>query len=921
MISVRRSLAFAVAAVVALLAAPSISLAAQEGYRAFDFGGGGFRNVLPPGENGLVNATDAAAFEANGTYPAHSNDQFAMYGDLVYHSPGLRKQDIPTWYKDGSFGVKGGEQERIYSPLGRPSVTIVRDIGFGVPHVYGLTRSDVEFGAGYVAAEDRLFLMDALRHSGRGQLSGFAGGANKQMDREQWEAAPYNEADLQRQFDLADDVYGSDGAQLQQDVTDYVAGINAYITEARLNPNKMPVEYSAIGQPLLNFTVTDPIATASLIGAIFGKGGGAEVESAQLLQAAQARFGTDRGMQVWRDFRRANDPEAPTTVKNTAFPYNIQRRVSRSALALPDAGSLVDGVESSSVGGSSPSSTAESSGPDLSRLLPLKQGNSNALLVSAAHSSSGHPLAVMGPQVSYYIPQILMEEDLHCISNCPDGGLDIDARGAAFPGVSLYVLLGRGPDYAWSATSAGQDIVDTFAEELCETDGSEATINSTHYLYKGQCLPMDILTRTNNIVPNPADPSPPETYTLTAYRTVHGVVHKRGTVDGTPVAFVRQRSTYFHEADSARAFVDLNSPDRVNSVQTFQQAASKINFTFNWFYIDDRDIGYFNSGDNPVRADGVSTHFPNWGTGEFDWKGFDPDLQTAQFTPFNQHPQVVNQDYLTSWNNRQAPQYRAADDNFSYGPIHRSQSLDDRIEQRIANGPIALENLIDAMEDAGTVDLRGSKVLPTMLDVIGTPSDPQLASAVSTLRAWANSGAHRRDSNQDGHYDDELAVKIMDAWWPRAVEVEFRPALGDAVWNAALALIGLDDEPHSHLGSSYISGWYGYVSKDLRRILGQPVNSPLTRVYCGNGDIAKCRDDLLASLSAALAVPSSTLYDEDGPSGTDNRVERCPASFSDQMCWDSIVFRAIGVVNTPTMAWINRPTWQQALDILGHRPR
>ena len=67
---------------------------------------------------------------------------------------------------------------------------------------------------------------------------------------------------------------------------------------------------------------------------------------------------------------------------------------------------------------------------------------------------------------------------------------------------------------------------------------------------------MEILTRVNNITPNPGDPSPPETYTLEAQRTVHGIVYKRGTVDGQPVAFVRQRSTYFHEADSARAFAD-----------------------------------------------------------------------------------------------------------------------------------------------------------------------------------------------------------------------------------------------------------------------------------------------------------------------------------------------------------------------------
>ena len=257
-------------------------------------------------------------------------------------------------------------------------------------------------------------------------------------------------------------------------------------------------------------------------------------------------------------------------------------------------------------------------------------GGSNALLVSANKSQSGHPVTVFGPQVSYFAPQILMEEDLHAP--------DFDARGAAFVGVNLFVLLGRGQDFAWSATSAGQDIIDTFAEKLCNTDGSPATINSQGYLWKGQCRPIETLERVNVITPNAGDPSPPEIYHLQAQRTVHGVITKRGTVGGVPVAFAKLRSTYFHEADSARGFADLNTPSKVHDVKSFQKAASKIGFTFNWFYTDNRDIGYFNSGDNPVRADGADPEFPSWGTGQWDWKGWNttstpPTTRPSTSTP------------------------------------------------------------------------------------------------------------------------------------------------------------------------------------------------------------------------------------------------------------------------------------------------
>ncbi len=109
--------------------------------------------------------------------PAHNSDQLQMYEDLVYATPGLTEAQLTDYFKDATFGVKPEDVERVYSP--RDDVTIVRD-RFGVPHIYGATRAATEFGAGYVAAEDRMFFIDALRHAGRAQLASFAGGSRGQ---------------------------------------------------------------------------------------------------------------------------------------------------------------------------------------------------------------------------------------------------------------------------------------------------------------------------------------------------------------------------------------------------------------------------------------------------------------------------------------------------------------------------------------------------------------------------------------------------------------------------------------------------------------------------------------------------------------------------------------------------------------------
>jgi Penicillin amidase len=285
----------------------------------------------------------------------------------------------------------------------------------------------------------------------------------------------------------------------------------------------------------------------------------------------------------------------------------------------------------------------------------------------------------------------------------------------------------------------------------------------------------------------------------------------------------------------------------------------------------------------------------------------------------------VNQPYITSWNNKQAAGYDAADDNYAYGPTHRSQSLDEQIAPRIAgSNTMSLPELIDSMEVAGTVDLRGTQALPLMLQVVGTPSDPQQAAAVNTLQNWVNAGAHRRDLDQDGSYDDAAAVQIMDAWWPRALEAEFKPEMGDDFFNAVRSMMHFDNDPHGggdHLGSSYIDGWYGFVSKDLRKALGQPATDGFSRTYCGGGSLTACRDALRQALADALAETPAQTYDEDSATAGTQRVSGCPAGKSDQWCWDSVRFRPVGAVSVRTIHWINRPTFQQAVEVQGHRPR
>ena len=890
------------AAAVLLAAAPALA-ADPAPYGRHD--AGGFRNILPPGENGTDNAAQLGAFMGTGALPPHWVDQQPLYEGLVYASakPSFGMAQVDKYYKDATFGVKPGHVESTTTPA--PGVTIVRDSDYGIPHVYGVTRADVAFGAGYAGAQDRLFLMDILRHTGKAQLSSFVGGSpsNRAMDHGQWAAAPYTDAELQQQIDSADEFYGAQGVQLQQDLQAYIDGINAYIDDALANPTLLPAEYAALGTTPQPWTGPDVIATASLIGGIFGRGGGSELRSAQLEQAFVKRFGKRAGKRAWLDFREKNDPEAPTTVIGKRFPYETTSPFARRGLAMPDPGSVTAAPVAPKVSKADRAAAAAAADPAspydfadigtrLRRALRHPGHASNWELVSARESKTGHPVGVLGPQVGYYQPQILMEVDLH--------GPGFDARGATFPGVGLYVLLGHGRDFAWSATTATSDNVDTFAEVLCQ--------DKFHYRYKGDCLAMDQLDRTNSWTPNAVDMTPPGSETLTAYRTVHGIVFARGKVKGKKVAFVSARSTYFHEADSALFFKDLNDPKFMRQgPRSFDRAAKAMNFAFNWSYIDSKHTDYQLTGWYPQRAPGTSPDFPILGTGKYDWKGYDPSTHTADWLPQSKHPHALDQRYLVSWNNKQAPGWAAADDKYSFGPIYRQQMIADRVRRDIrGQKKIALPQLVQAMDEPATEDIRGVKLLPIILRGIGNPADPKLHAALARLRAWHAAGSHRRDLNKDGHDEMTPAITLMDAWYPKLVAAEFQPALGKKLYQQTQGMLDLgapgfyapNGEP------SFSDGWYGYVSKDLRDVFGPQPRGAYSRGYCGGGSRSKCRAALRHSLAAALKVSAADVYGYGDCAGD-----------PEPSCWDQDRAVHTSGISTPEMPFQNRPTFQQTVSI------
>ena len=345
-------------------------------------------------------------------------------------------------------------------------------------------------------------------------------------------------------------------------------------------------------------------------------------------------------------------------------------------------------------------------------LLAFPRSMSNALLVSGRDSASGHPLAVMGPQVAYFAPEILMEEDIH--------GPGIDADGAAFPGVNLYVELGHGQDYAWSATSAGQNIIDTFAVPLCNPSGGAVAADSNDYVLHGQCLAMETLTDDESWQPNLADSTPAGSITLQTQRTALRDRRSRGrTINGQPVVYTNLRSTYMHELDSAAGFEQFNEPAAMRTPAGLLQRRQRDRLHVQLVLHRQPAHRLLQLGAEPGPRAGTDPLFPTWST--YPWKGFNPGADatpaslTEQDTPQCAHPQVVDQAFLTSWNNKQAPG-TATPPPASSSPRSTAPSCSTTTSTYYlsrGNGKMTLADLINAMGTPAPRTCAASRCCPT----------------------------------------------------------------------------------------------------------------------------------------------------------------------------------------------------------------
>lgn len=855
-----------IAGVLLALAATLISpqVAAQTGPPDYDDPMRAY-SIVPPGNDGNITPAEFAS----GDYGPHFNDQFDLYKALI-ETDDVTESTIGTYYHSMQFSP--GEAEREYQPT--EGVTIYRD-DFGIPHIYSDSLAGASFALGYTTAEDRLWEADVFRHAARGTLSQLIGPDYLEMD-VQTRREGYTEEEVQAMFDAFPEKFGALGTTLQEGLQGYAEGINAYIAELRMNPDQCPAEYQALGNPCpepepADWTPTDTLFVAILQLRVFGETAGSELENAGLYGHLVQKHGAKLGPKIYEDILRRNDPRSKTTIPPSEgrFPSQALGATNPKSFAVPDDAPAL----------ARENKAAADAYRGFLASMGFKAPASNALLVGAKESKTGNPMQIGAPQVGYAVPSFFWDVAVHV-----SGEDEMHFRGPAVPGASALIPLGRGSDYAWTLTTGYSDAVDTKVELLCDPEGGDPTVDSNGYMFKGECKAMEERTETFIVKPSAGSPGPPAVEMRTFYRTRHGPVFARSTVKDKPVAFVKQRFFWMREVDSIPQFYNWNA--KTDSVADFRRAASKFTMSFNSFYADHKDIGYFHVGYYPKRPKGYHPSLPTWGTGSWEWNGR---------IPFRNHPQVINpeQGWLANWNNKPAKRWDNYD-GIKWGPVHRVQLLQDEMHRYMDGAKKSrLSDLVDVIRQAATRDARAVFLGPKMLNATkdSTGGDAKRAAAIELVRKWIRAGAHRQNSDGDENEDNGPAAAIFDAWYADLVHEIFDDEIGADAYD--LVPTPVTDRDMWHDFSSFVAN-----------LFNRRASRAYARPYCDNLETSAketCKVQTLKALDDAVAKLSTDQGDD-------------PSAWTTE-AWIS-TFASLGLSDALVMPWQNRGTHNHVVEIL-----
>ncbi len=465
--------------------------------------------------------------------------------------------------------------------VGLKDQVIVRRDGRDIPYIEAQNEADLYLTQGYLTASDRLWQMDLLRRTARGEMSEILGRATLEQDK------------IHRTYGFAaitESLIKNMPAPVRAQFESYAAGVNAYIDSC--DANCLPTEFRILQYKPRPWRAADSL----LIGKLMAEALTTSWQS-DLMRAARADLPNDvrealnnrpSPWDVPIVGSDSSDNKASSTSKASSDParFGVKSYAERSNSQTWDAVySLTQAINDS-----------------LKRtgLFSSELAASNNWVVSGNRTASGKPLLANDPHLDPSAPSIWY------LTHLSLPGLRV--AGVTFPGMP-GIIIGHNDRIAWGMTNLGADVQDLYVETFDKQ-------NEKLYMTPDGWREAEIRREEIKVRKGINDPTL-ETVAIDVTTTSHG-----------PIIFEKDGKRYAlrwvaldTQASELGAFYAIN---RARNWLEFREALRDFpGPAQNFIYADvDGHIGYYGAGRIPIRWTGDGSLPYDGAKRNGDWSSF-----------------------------------------------------------------------------------------------------------------------------------------------------------------------------------------------------------------------------------------------------------------------------------------------------------